>query len=738
ELYEDEFNESLFELANEVAGLYEAQLVDKWVGSYAINRQAEQLIEQHFAPLARETEAKIGDLAAELGQRDLSSLTDGEIDSIADRYGPSVQLNPSFEDFFKKIFKAAKKVAKKAVNLAKKGISVAAKLGVGPILNKLKALVKPLLKRVINFAIGKLPAWAQPMATKLSERLPFLKEFDEIYELESGIAPSLDITEIQQEFDQQIANLLFAPDVVEQELEVAQILTEAQTASDSSLDELRSARDEFVEGISQLKEGEDPTPYMEQFVPAILPALRLGIRLVGRPKVVKFLANYLSKYFIKKIVGPKNGPLLSQAIVDTGLRLINLETGPEQEARAASSAVAATVEETVRLVSALPDYVLDNQELLEGFTLEAFEKAAAANLPPILREDHYRKRPDLREAKTVRGVWIPLPMRSRRRRYKKYSSTIETRITPQKASVIQTFGGVPLAEFLEEQLYMEAPGDDVEARVHLFESMPETMLSDLARAEENTLGLGSPEAYTQLHPLTPEAAGLLLGEPGLGREVDPRYLANPYSTDVGQRFYYLEPLERRGKRLVKRPLMTVEPGGRARMRRQTKVNVVLDFTNNKIRIGLYMSEKRAQSIAVKLSEGAHMGQVAAHLGRLLDRGMRGALMNGFGLKIVHGTVTPAQWLVALRRLPNNATKVLEQRLQEWVLKGLFEYLKLHRQEFIDASKDPADGVTISITIANPSGFVELRQALKGKALSLAKLSEGNPVVTISTAPGYKT
>ncbi|NYT02999.1 MAG: hypothetical protein GKC10_09640 [Methanosarcinales archaeon] len=559
-----------------------------------------------------------------------------------------------------------------------------------------------------------------------------LEESEESYELESRMAASRDITEIQQEFDQQIANLLFAPGAVEQELEVARVLTEAQAESDSSLAELERARAQFIDEISQLKEGEDPTPYVERFVPAILPALRMGIKLVGRPKVVNFLANYLSKFLIRKLVGPKYGPLLSQAIVDVGLRLMNLETAPEQEARVASSAVAATIEDTVRRVSALPEYVLDNQELLEGFTLEAFEKAAAANLPPILPEEAYRKRPDLRESKTVRGMWIPLPLRGRRRRYKKYSRIMRTRVTPQKASVVQTFGGVPLAEFLEEQLGV-APGDDVEAQVHLFESMPETLLSEVAMAEESTPGLGSAEAYTQLHPLTPEAAGLLLGEPGLGREVDPRHLANPYSTEVGQRFYYLEIPG-------KRPLMTVEPCGRARMRRPTNVNVVLDFPRNQIRVGLYLSEIRAQSIAVKLRQKAHVGLVAANLGRLLERGMRRALMNGFGLKIVHEAVTPDHWLGALRRLPSTVPQVLQRRLQEWVLKGLSDYLKLHGQQFISASEDPADGVTLSITIANPPGFAQLRQALKGKALSLAslKLSDGTPEMTISIAPGYKT
>ena len=113
-------------------------------------------------------------------------------------------------------------------------------------------------------------------------------------------------------------------------------------------------------------------------------ALRLGLRLIGRQRIVKFLAKLIAK-LIRKFVGKKYAPLLSQAIANLGIRLLlGNEVMPEDEANIAGAAVAATVEDTVRQVAALPDYVLDNEELLEGFVLEAFEKAAAANLPPCI------------------------------------------------------------------------------------------------------------------------------------------------------------------------------------------------------------------------------------------------------------------------------------------------------------------------------------------------------------------
>ena len=173
-----------------------------------------------------------------------------------------------------------------------------------------------------------------------------------------------------------------------------------------------------------------------------------------RGRVVNFLAGLLGK-LIQKFVGPKYTPPLSRAIVDAGLRILQLETTSEDESKAASSAVAATVEETIQRVAAAPDYILDDQELLEGYTLEAFEQAAAANLPPVLSEEIYRKRPSLAEARKLRGIWLMMPY-GRRKRYKKFSRKIPIRLVPYKLTSLETFEGVSLEGFLEEQLGTQA------------------------------------------------------------------------------------------------------------------------------------------------------------------------------------------------------------------------------------------------------------------------------------------
>jgi hypothetical protein len=729
ELYDDEFEEALFMLASEATALHEARFQHEQGEPRVMGYEAERLLSEHFAPLVSEAHTMLDSFAREFGQRDPYSLTQEEIAAVVGRYQPSQELVPSFEEFLGKLKKVASKVAGTAVDLAKKGVSAAAKAGLGPVLEKLKALVKPLLQRVIQTAIGKLPAQLQAHARKLAERLPLLKELEEGDGPLSTIGETCEVARIQYEFNYRVANLLFANSEVELELEVARVAADQSSVADHyPLAELDRARNRFVEKLGRLREGEDPTPYVEEFIPAILPALQLGVRLAGRKRVVDFLAGLLGK-LIQRFVGPHYTPALSQAIVDAGLRLIQLESGPEDDSRAAASAVVATVEETVRRVADLPDHVLDDDELFEGFALRASEQAAAANLPPILPEGTYRKRPDLAEARKLHGTWVMMP-RGSRKCYKRFSRELTTSLTPYKVAALESFEGIPLEEFLEEELGVSL-GDEFEAVVHLYESIAGTHLPDIARLDDAP-GLGVQDGYKQLHPLTPTAAGVLLGEPELGREVDPRYLVDEHTTPVGQRLYYLEVPGRR-------PLSVPHSSGKVRTRRPTQLRVVLDFPKNEIRVRLFLSEIRAQEVAVKLRQHSHVGAVVAQLQRYIDRGLRSSLTGAFArLKLVHEAVTPDMWVSALRRLPSIVPQLLRIRLQEWVLTALADHLKRQPEELVQAANDTADGVTLLLTIGNPPGFPQLRQALRGKALSLTdlKLPGAKPSVKVQTLPGH--
>ncbi len=115
----------------------------------------------------RESESVLDRMTREFGARDAVAL-EGELETFADNYVPATPLEPEFEEFLGKLIKKVGKGVKSVAKAAAKGV---ASLALGPILNKIKALVKPLLNQVLQKAIGKLPVAVQPTARKLAERL---------------------------------------------------------------------------------------------------------------------------------------------------------------------------------------------------------------------------------------------------------------------------------------------------------------------------------------------------------------------------------------------------------------------------------------------------------------------------------------------------------------------------------------------------------------------------------------
>ena len=106
-------------------------------------------------------------MAREFGSRD-DELVQQELESFAERYAPPSTLEPAFEEFLGKLIK---KVAKGVKAVAGKAVQGIAKIGLGPVLAKIKSLIRPLLNRVMQKAIGRLPVAVQPIARKLAERL---------------------------------------------------------------------------------------------------------------------------------------------------------------------------------------------------------------------------------------------------------------------------------------------------------------------------------------------------------------------------------------------------------------------------------------------------------------------------------------------------------------------------------------------------------------------------------------
>ena len=70
-------------------------------------------------------------------------------------------------------------------------------------------------------------------------------------------------------------------------------------------------------------------------------------------------------------------------------------------------------------------------------------------------------------------------------------------------------------------------------------------------------------------------------------------------------------------------------------------------------------------------------------------------------------------------------------------------MKSSAGEFIAVTEDPADGVTIVVTIANPPGAPLVRKLLRGEMVGGALLAgiathfQGSPQLSAKTVPGFR-
>jgi hypothetical protein len=737
ELRDEEFDEAVKRLVSEASELYQEQFIGESDTSMPPPAEAERLLEAHFEPLVGEAESLLDRMAEDVGRHDLFAMSEAEIDTFLNQYEvPGDQLSPNSEYLLENFLGKLKRAVKGAVNLAKKGISAAATLGLGPILEKLKGLVRPLLKQVLKVALNKLPPQVRPAAQQLAKR--FLGEaaeeeaFEEAPEdREEPATP--DPARIQVELDAEIANLMFASEEMEQELAIAEYAAETAQPAGDPIGDLDRARAKFISEIGELEDGRDPTPQLENFIPvAIQPIAKTAIKLIGRPKVVRFLAQYLANV-TERVVGKEQAMPLSQAIVDAGLRLVNLEAAPETRTSLAGSALAATVEETVRRVAALPEDVLENETLLEAAVQEAFESAAAACLPSALIK------PRLREATGFNGAWVFWPATARRYRYRKYTLTPEVRITPQIARAVITWGRKPLARFLRDR-YGLSPDQTINARLHLYEAIPGSRVEEIARSERDVPGLGSSgaPARSQFHPLTPEAAMAFLQEPELGREVSSECLSSPDPLHIGERLYYLEIAGAR-------PQVTpTEPGRPPAVRRASEVNLTLDFPRNQIRVYIFLSEAASQEIATMLRQRAPVGAVQSRLKAEYGRDLKAALSGNVNrrVKMVHEAVLPDQFFglgQAIKRAHPILLQRLRKKLQWWLRQRLAEYLQQQTQKFIAATENAADGVTLVVTFTGPPGLSSLRKVVGDRSMKPTGdgFPKGMPQTDIEVVPGFQ-
>jgi hypothetical protein len=726
ELRDEAFDEALAFLAEET----EQALSERFVGETPASApERERYAEAQLAPVRFEAQQYLQALETGVAGLDVESLSEQQLDEVLDRFDPQAgELTPAGEEFIGKLIKKAKGVVKTVAKAAKSVGKVAGAL-LGPVLKKLRALINPLLRRVLSFAIGRLPAPLQPHARKLAAR--FTSEAEESNLDEAAVSPAnlTDVEALAESFDAAVAEALAGNPADDLEAEAFAGMDQSEIET-RELEMLAEARGVLIERLRDADENEDLAPAVEQFVPALLGALRLGINLVGRPKVVGFLAKYLGQ-LIGKWVGPELKTPLSNAIVDTGLRLISLEaeTGTQLELgdEVAPVALASVIEETVRQLAENEDYVFEDEELTQLATSEAFSKAVATHFPPRF------VRPSLQQAPSLGGTFVSRRPRSIRT-YRKYSRTPEIQVTSQIADVLPTFGGSTVGAA------MRAAGAQfpVRARMHIYQSAPGTTLPRMVRMDRPTAGQG--RGYINagnVHPLTPAAAGVLLREPKLGVQVPAAYLRSRQRIAAGQRFYILEPLGAGAP-----PALPGGAAGQAAAARLTasRAWTTVNLRQARISVGIYLSEAEAQAIA----EAIRKGRGSLPLLQALIQTYREMEQLSAGgqapVRIVRedsedGEAFEEFAARAGRLLSPGFTAQLRRRLRAWVMPALTNWARANAEAFVRAAAHPDPGVTLRIRLTAVPGLDLMARA--GAAVPSANSMRGNPSIAISVTPGKR-
>jgi hypothetical protein len=601
-------------------------------------------------------------------------------------------------------------------NAVSKGIELAGKLSpVNLILGKLKGLIRPLLDRVLKFAIGKLPKNLQPYAQTLSKKFlnlesPFISDREG-----PEISSAGEIDAIQTELDNQIASLVFSAD----EAQADTLVMEYENAADDSHhagayvnevpngSSLDAAREKFINELRELRQGESPAPAIEGFLPVVIMALRplikTGISLIGRKKVINFLAGLLAQ-LVAKYVPQQVAQPLAASIIDAGMSAIGFETYEMSKPDVGYEALVNTIQETIQNMGELNETDLNDHEALTLNLLEAFETAAANNFPSqYIRED-------LRNAKEA-GVWVVKPRNGARSRYKKYSKVFPIVISPSTAKSIATFRDLPLANFLRDKLGLD-PSKPIQARVHLYEIIDGTKLTQISR-HENLPGFGPSQPYSwiQLHPLSKEASALLLNEPALGKDFPKKFTTKRYHVAVGQRFYYLE--------INGAHLRLRSESGNNKPAQSDDIRGVLNFVKSSISIDYYLSEEQAKSIVEKLNQNDFLG-AASGIRHSVKGVLQSMLLGNVSgkVQIIHEAF-PEMYLENYsdprENLLGSGKSILTGLVESLVNKlagkaydEIREYFKSRAAEFKQAQAEPQDGVTIKLVWSNVPGLAAIK------------------------------
>lgn len=737
ELRDEAFDEAVAYLTEET----EQAVADRFTNeSPSSAPERERFADAQLSAVRFEGQQYLDALETGLTGMDVESLTDEQLDEVLDRLDPQTgDLTPAGEEFIGALVRKAKKVVKFVAKAAKGVGKVVGKVAgavIGPVLKRLRGLINPLLRRVLSFAIGRLPAPLQPAARMLATRITSEAGEEEGLD-EAPMSPTnlTDVEALAESFDAALAEAMTRYGAGDFEGESLESRDSEAGVESRELEMLAEARGALIDRLRTANDEEDLGPAVEQFVPALLGALRLGINLVGRPKVVGFLARYLGQ-LIRRWVGPNLSGPLSNAIVDTGLRLISLESesgavGGSRTDEAGPVALASVIEDSVRRLAENEEYVFENEDLMQLATADAFSQAVATHFPPRF------VRPGLQQAPSLGGTFVAQRPRSVRT-YRKYSRTPEVEVTAPIADALRTFDGSTLGAVLR------AAGATfpIRAHMHIYQSAAGTTLPRMIRLDRATAAGGrSTVAVSNVHPLTPAAAGLLLREPGLGVAVPSTYLRSRHRIAVGQRFYTLEPIGAVGALAL--PTSTTTRAAAARLA-PSRAWTVVDPPRSRITVGLYLSEAEAQSIVAAIRQGRGGPALLQALTAAYRATDRSASSQQGHFRIVREDSEDFENLAARtgRLLPSGFAGFLRRRLRAWVLPALANWARTNGEAFARAAAHPDPGVTIRVQLTSVPGLDLLGQTAKtvrGGSLAAGALSalRGTPTITVSIAPGRR-
>jgi hypothetical protein len=733
-LQDEGFTEALDSLVGEVSEIVDQRMAGETGSTYGgpLEGQRVTLAEAHLAPVVVAAEQYLDQLLEGVQNLDVGELGEDRLDEVLTRHDPLPGgLTPAGEEFLGALARKARSVVSA---VRKAGVLVSPLLA--PVLRRLRALVQPLLRRVLALAINRLPPEFREPARLLARRLGILQaEAEDAHEVAPPVAGAT-TQELGEAFDAAITEFMLAAQTGVEESETFSYLDVPGEATPNSAPAWSEARDAFVDKLAQAQPGEDLTPALEQFLPALLPVLRVALRLAGRPRVVSAIAGYLAPA-IKGWVGPGLAAPLSRAIVDTGLRLATLESyEPQSEApgqpehQLAPQVLAATVEDTVRGLAGQDESVFEDEDLLGLALSESFEQAVAANFPPELVKSELQLAPTLGGSFVVRAGRTPYA-------YKKFTRIPEVEVTVPIGQAIRTFGGHTLAASLRAR-GLALP---MRARVHVYEAMPGTTLMRLAR-HERIPGADQPHlhAHRQLHPLTPQAAGVLLREPALGVAQPEQYLQSRRRIAIGQRFYYLEPV---GQVATAAPAAVLPARTGHTWSRASGSAVRIDLRRSAVVVRLYFSEAHAQSISAAMARTrSHHPLLRALLRAYDDAAVRLQRLDA-GVVVAAPAHEDEAYLGPPRaRIAPAAMQPVRRVIDRWARPIIARWVRGHAPEFTRAVQDPRPGVTVILRLHAVPGLPELTRALRGqlapaalRRLRSGEGTRGTPTGTLHVVPG---